>query len=151
MNSKKNNQDEWIDCRPGEIGDLAHQLKSRRRAQTIKRDASLMVMFIAVVFAGYVVVDRRAPNDPDLAGITCREVQRQAAKFVSDQLDGETHEKIEQHLAHCPGCREYVEQLRLKQKRPAAGEFRRRTNRQLVVAVGSINRATGLKRSGLHR
>lgn len=47
------------------------------------------------------------------AGLACKEV----VELVSDYLEGvllpEKHAALEEHLAGCPGCTNYVEQVRL--------------------------------------
>ncbi len=44
-------------------------------------------------------------------------VCREAVELITDYLEGallpETHAQFEAHLADCPGCRHYLEQMRL--------------------------------------
>jgi len=138
MNPKKNGQrDEWAACQQGEIGQLAQQLKARRRFQSVQRGAGLVVVFLIVSAAGYfVVVDNPSNGDLEFGGMTCSEVGRHVSEFIADTLHPELKSKIQQHLAHCPGCRERVEQLRLKTGRPAAN--RPPIEKNLPVAVAMV-------------
>ena len=55
-------------------------------------------------------------------GISCREV----VEIVTDYLDGalapDERERFEAHLAACPPCRVYVEQIRTTKRLAAAAE-----------------------------
>ena len=137
MNSNKNDQDKWTACPQGEIGQLAKQLKSRRHTQIVQRNAALLVLLIMVVSAGYFFVDNRSPSDPNFGGIACSEVQQHASEFVDKKLDPKMESKIQQHLAHCPACRERLEQLRLKKGRPAANGLHIEKNSLVAVAMAA--------------
>jgi len=45
-------------------------------------------------------------------GISCREVVELVTAFLDGALSREEHERMEAHLALCPPCTEYVEQIR---------------------------------------
>jgi anti-sigma factor (TIGR02949 family) len=53
-----------------------------------------------------------APPTPDAEDLACQEV----VEIVSDYLDGalsaDERRRLEAHLESCPGCIEYVEQMR---------------------------------------
>jgi anti-sigma factor RsiW len=44
--------------------------------------------------------------------MTCRELVTLVTDYLEDRLDPGTRERFEAHLAICPDCREYVEQVR---------------------------------------
>jgi anti-sigma factor RsiW len=44
--------------------------------------------------------------------ITCREFVELATEFLEDRLPASERERFEDHLALCPGCQAYMEQLR---------------------------------------
>jgi anti-sigma factor RsiW len=44
--------------------------------------------------------------------ITCREMVELVSDYLEGQLDPRARERFEEHLAVCPDCREYVEQVR---------------------------------------
>lgn len=48
-------------------------------------------------------------SEPDL---TCIEVVELVSDYLDGALDPQTHQRVEQHLELCPGCRVYVEQVR---------------------------------------
>jgi len=46
-------------------------------------------------------------------GITCQELVELVTEYLEGILDDDTRGRFEQHLAACPGCVRYVEQMRL--------------------------------------
>jgi predicted anti-sigma-YlaC factor YlaD len=46
-------------------------------------------------------------------GITCQELVELVTDYFEGALDNVMCSRFEQHLAACPGCNEYVEQMRL--------------------------------------
>jgi anti-sigma factor RsiW len=46
------------------------------------------------------------------APLTCRELVELVTDYLEDVLSPAERERFEQHLAICPGCVRYVEQLR---------------------------------------
>jgi anti-sigma factor RsiW len=45
-------------------------------------------------------------------GLTCIEVVELVSDYLDGELDPHTHRRVEEHLALCPPCRVYVEQVR---------------------------------------
>jgi anti-sigma factor RsiW len=45
--------------------------------------------------------------------ITCQEVVELVTDYLEDELDDATTTELEAHLALCPGCQVYVQQMRL--------------------------------------
>jgi anti-sigma factor RsiW len=45
-------------------------------------------------------------------GLRCVEVVELVSDYLDDELDAETRRRVEEHLALCPPCRIYVEQVR---------------------------------------
>jgi anti-sigma factor RsiW len=46
-------------------------------------------------------------------GITCQELVELVTEYLEGTLPAERRERFEQHLAACPGCADYVQQMRL--------------------------------------
>jgi anti-sigma factor RsiW len=44
--------------------------------------------------------------------LTCREVIDVITDYLEDALSPQDRQRVEQHLAGCPGCTAYLEQLR---------------------------------------
>jgi len=44
--------------------------------------------------------------------ITCRELVELVSDYLEGRLDARHRERFEAHLAVCPDCREYVDQVR---------------------------------------
>lgn len=44
--------------------------------------------------------------------ITCRQMVELVSDYLEGKLDARTSVRFEEHLAVCPDCREYVEQVR---------------------------------------
>jgi anti-sigma factor RsiW len=45
--------------------------------------------------------------------MTCRELVELVTDYVEGRLDDPERERFEQHLATCPGCSVYLEQMRI--------------------------------------
>ena len=43
--------------------------------------------------------------------LTCREVVELVTEYLEESLLPEKHEQFEEHVADCPGCTAYVEQI----------------------------------------
>jgi anti-sigma factor RsiW len=48
----------------------------------------------------------------DFGAITCREFVELVTEYLEDHLDVATRARFEQHLAVCPGCVRYLDQIR---------------------------------------
>ncbi|MGH2460783.1 MAG: anti-sigma factor family protein [Chloroflexota bacterium] len=46
------------------------------------------------------------------SGLTCREFVELVTEFLEGTMPGEDRSRFEQHLAICPGCATYVDQMR---------------------------------------
>ena len=46
-----------------------------------------------------------------MSGLTCRELVEQVTDFLDEALDQKAEAAVASHLAGCPGCGRYVEQL----------------------------------------
>ena len=45
------------------------------------------------------------------AGMTCQELVELVTDYLEDVLDQETRDRFEEHLALCPGCETYLQQM----------------------------------------
>ncbi len=48
----------------------------------------------------------------DFGGITCREFVDLVTDYLDDLLDASSRARFEQHVAACPGCARYLDQIR---------------------------------------
>jgi anti-sigma factor RsiW len=48
----------------------------------------------------------------DFGGITCREFVELVTEYLEGRLDTADRARFEQHMAVCPGCTRYVDQIR---------------------------------------
>jgi len=49
----------------------------------------------------------------DLTDMACQELVEVITDYIEGSMDPIDRERFERHLAECPGCRDYVEQMRL--------------------------------------
>ncbi|MFZ2012474.1 MAG: zf-HC2 domain-containing protein [Nocardioides sp.] len=47
-----------------------------------------------------------------MADLTCQELVELVTDYLDGALDEETAERFEQHVAHCPGCTTYLDQMK---------------------------------------
>ena len=45
--------------------------------------------------------------------LTCQEVVELVTEYLEDALLPEMRKQLEEHIAECPGCENYIEQIRL--------------------------------------
>jgi anti-sigma factor RsiW len=48
----------------------------------------------------------------DFGGITCRQFVELVTDYLEDELDPDTRRRFETHVAGCPGCARYLDQIR---------------------------------------
>jgi anti-sigma factor RsiW len=70
-------------------------------------------------------------------GISCREVVEIVTEYLEGALPPEVAAKLEEHLAACPPCRIYVEQIRQTARVAAAAEaeLERHPDREALLAT----------------
>jgi anti-sigma factor RsiW len=47
-----------------------------------------------------------------MADLTCQDLVELVSDYLEGALDRETTERFEEHVARCPGCETYMEQMR---------------------------------------
>jgi predicted anti-sigma-YlaC factor YlaD len=47
-----------------------------------------------------------------MADLTCQELVELVSDYLEGALDEETTARFEQHVAHCPGCERYLNQMK---------------------------------------
>lgn len=52
----------------------------------------------------------------DYGGLDCQEFVELVTEYLEDALDPATRARFEQHVATCPGCADYLEQIRSAQR-----------------------------------
>jgi len=112
MDVTDKNQEDWTPCRRGEVSSLVQALKGRRQAKKVQRRLVVTGALMAVAAVGYYFTGLRPTDQFKYGGIACSEVAQSAQEFVSGDLDDETQQQIDEHLAHCPRCRKLVDDLR---------------------------------------
>lgn len=45
-------------------------------------------------------------------GLQCRQAVELVTDYLEDRLSGRQRRRFEEHLAQCPGCAEYLQQIR---------------------------------------
>jgi len=58
--------------------------------------------------------------------MTCRELVELVTEYFEGALDEAERERFEEHLAACPGCEHYVEQMRVMRRLAHALSLKRR-------------------------
>ena len=101
MNDAADRSENWDECPPGQLADLVHNLKDRRRKRRILGAATVVVVLVTL---GIAASGLRHSEDQDFGGITCQEVQDQLKDYLAGGLDAGREEQIRQHLAECPHC-----------------------------------------------
>lgn len=124
---------EWQACAPGDLGQFVSIMKKRRKISHLITGAEILTACLAVGLLGFFgmnglpgstdqptkqVVERAGQKHP--GGLYCDEVKEYAKAFVNHQLDQETTDKVKEHLAHCPRCKEKLDQLRANMHNNAA-------------------------------
>ncbi len=51
-------------------------------------------------------------DDVDFGGITCREFVELVTEYLEGQRDDQARRRFEHHVAACPGCARYLDQIR---------------------------------------
>lgn len=68
-------------------------------------------------------------------GISCREVVEIVTGYLDGALSAEDHARMEAHLAACPPCGTYVEQIRTTGRLAAAAELEQSPDREALLAA----------------
>lgn len=109
-------QNEWTDCRGGEISGLVRRLKTQRtlsRRKQVVQSFSIAAGLLVVVGLGWLMLPGEpAPVEADYGGIVCSEVVKHSKQYVLHQLDPELAKKINAHLGQCENCRRKMTMLR---------------------------------------
>ena len=51
-------------------------------------------------------------DDVDFGEFTCQEFVELVTEYLEDRLDTESRDRFDQHVAACPGCARYLDQIR---------------------------------------
>lgn len=52
----------------------------------------------------------------DLGDFTCQDIVELVTAYLDDAMDLHTRQRFEQHVSTCPGCSEYLDQIRASQQ-----------------------------------
>lgn len=111
MSDPSTSNQDWQPCRAGEISSAVDAARAAQRTQLVRRQAFAVA---GVALVGIVSATLALPIlAPESAGvrIVCSDFERLADSYVKNQLDSSTHEGMEQHLAHCANCRDFLEEV----------------------------------------
>ena len=108
-------QNEWQQCRPGELSRVASTLRARhnrRQAFAAFGKAAVAVSLIMIAVVGVQYLQRQPGGDMHFGGISCTDVRGQAGEYMAGNLAPDISERIAAHLTQCPMCREFVEEMK---------------------------------------
>ena len=98
----------WRQCPAGEIAGVVTLVKQRKRRRRLTR---VTTGFLAIAFAAVCLGFLAPLVRDDCQGVDCRQVERLMSDYVANNLDADTHQKVETHLKDCPHCREILRGL----------------------------------------
>lgn len=111
--TKDSNTASWEACPQGTLTGLSTELKHQRRRAELMRAAGAVSALLILVAVGWFAM--RSSNDRHefhFGDITCSEVHQAMPAFLSGDIDQAVVEKIDIHLAACPQCQKYMEEMR---------------------------------------
>jgi len=127
MSTPHQPQDAWRECRPGELGEIAGALRTRKRNRTIVKVAAATTVAVLLLMAGgYAARSIIAPSTPghngsSFAGISCRDVKTLLPDLKRGGLSTEKSSQVMAHLEMCPRCQAAYDRMqaaRVKRGRP---------------------------------
>lgn len=108
----------WQPCPPGELGELAGRLRTRRRNSRIARLATVSALLLLAAGAIYLQIEPgRTLNLPghalengefNFGGITCTELHRALPGLKAHTLDDATLARVREHVEKCPHCKSFA-------------------------------------------
>jgi hypothetical protein len=104
-------QGEWVKCPPGELTRLAKRLRwNRQRRIFLGASAAVSVagLLLALWLGWPASTDMREYH---FAGISCSQVRQLAPKYLAGELKPALREKVSQHLAQCPLCKQFMKDM----------------------------------------
>jgi len=122
MNSTKNDQSEWTDCQPGDVGRLVNQMRSTSRRQQVRELAIITTASLLFVAAGLAWYGVGVGAEPTYGGIACSEVMEFAREFVMGELGPEQAARVKEHLVHCKDCAAKIHKMQQKDSSPIPEE-----------------------------
>jgi hypothetical protein len=121
---------EWQACEPSDLGRFVSVMKKRRQISHLITAAEIATVCLVVGVIGFFGMNQlsKSPSPPSgniaekhrPGGLYCSEVLALAKDYVSNVLDQKTTQKVEAHLADCPGCQKKLDQLQVNRHNNAA-------------------------------
>lgn len=118
VKSSSSDSGEWQPCPPGELGELAGRLRTRRRNSKISRLATVSALLLLAAGGIYLLMGPgRNLNLPGQAlengefnfgGITCTELHRALPGLKARTLDDATLARVREHVEKCPHCKSFA-------------------------------------------
>jgi len=108
--------DEWQSCEAGFLIALSERAKSARRRRFVLRASACLAALVCAVGLGlWGAGFWSRPSENYFGGIACHEVQENMPAMLAGALPEELKARIEAHLRECPGCREMMRKMQIKQ------------------------------------
>lgn len=135
----------WQACPPGELGELAGRLRTRRRNSKIARLATVSALLLAAGGLYLQMGPGRNLNLPghalengefNFGGITCTELHRALPGLKAHTLDEATLARVREHVDKCPHCKSFARFLKDPVKTgqlPGADPDRAATSQTIVL------------------
>lgn len=122
------NDSEWKACEPGDLGRFVSVMKKRKQISYLITAAEVATVCLVVGTVGFFGMNQFSSSSttPELAkkhrpgGLDCSEVIKLADDYLANALDQKTTQKVEAHLADCPGCQKKLDQLHANRHNNAA-------------------------------
>ena len=116
---------DWLPCPPGTLTRAARSPSARPWWSSRWSHVAAVLLGVLVVAAGLYAVRPKTRSDLPLspvpaAQVGCREFPVLMEAYTANGLDAAERSAFEQHLQHCPHCRDRLEQfLRSREPGPA--------------------------------
>lgn len=132
---KQDSETEWQPCTSGDLGQFVSVMKKRKQISRFITGAEIVTACLVLGMVGFFSMNQVSEPSSQInqaatetlknfcpGGIYCPEVINHAKDYVSNQLDQELTQKIENHLANCPHCQKKVDQLKANRHNNAADQ-----------------------------
>jgi hypothetical protein len=123
--------DRWEDCPPGAVTGMVDRLRRQRQPSPL-RPAIGAFLVVVLLGAGYAMTSGLM-SGPNNARLNCGDVIPLLAQYHDGTLNSPTAQQVEEHLSHCPGCKE-------KYKRQFPGEAHRGDTRSNSLVAAMLSR-----------
>ena len=108
------NENGWTPCCSGELKRLASALRKCRCLNVLRKVATTTSVLVLCLLLGAFAAKSMFPQQfqHKYGGLTCAQVKELAPQVIAGKLEPSLQSQVDQHLAHCEGCREMIAHLR---------------------------------------